>query len=53
MLRVEVPKDKKKLLQQIKALRHQISIDDSEMDKGIHMEALRILEEEFGGAKDE
>lgn len=48
MLRVEVPKDKKKLEQQIAALRHQISVDTNETDRKIHEEALRALEGKRG-----
>ena len=51
MLRVEVPKDKKKLEQQIAALRYQISIDTNETDRKIHEEALRTLEFELGGSE--
>lgn len=49
MLRVEAPKDKKKLEQQIAALQYQISIDANEADKKIHEEALRVLEGKWGG----
>ena len=48
MLKVEVPKDKKKLEQQIAALRYQISIDTNETDRKIHEEALWVLEKERG-----
>ncbi len=48
MLRVEVPKDKKKLEQQIAALKYQVSIDTNEMDRKIHEEALRVLEGKRG-----
>lgn len=48
MLKVEVPKDRKKLEQQIAALRYQISIDTNETDRKIHKEALRVLEGKRG-----
>lgn len=44
MLKVEIPKDRKKLEHQIEALRYQISVDTNEEDKRIHEEALRSLE---------
>lgn len=50
MLRVEVPKDKNKLEQQIASLKYQISVDANETDRKIHEEALRALEEARGGA---
>lgn len=49
MLKVEIPKDRKKLLQQIEALRYQITVDVNEEDKRIHEEALRALETELEG----
>lgn len=51
MLRVEVPKDKKKLEQQIAALRYQISIDTNETDRKIHEEALKALEKKLEGVQ--
>ncbi len=44
MLKVQIPKDRKKLGQQIEALRYQISVDTNEEDKRIHEEALLALE---------
>ena len=51
MLIVEVPKDKKKLEQQIAALQNQISIDENETDRKIHEEALQALEGKRGVQK--
>ncbi len=50
MLRVEIPKDRKKLEQQIAVLKYQISVDTNETDRKIHEEALQTLEEAKGGA---
>lgn len=44
MLKVQIPKDSRKLNQQIEALRYQISVDSNEEDKRIHEEALQTLE---------
>ena len=50
MLKVEVPKDKKKIKQQIAALKYQISIDTNETDRKIHGDALRVLEKTLSGS---
>lgn len=50
MLKVEVPKDKMKLEQQIEALKYLISVDTNDTDRKIHKEALLALEAEKGGA---
>lgn len=47
MLRVESPKDRKKLEQQIAALKYQISADTNETDREIHEYALRELEKAY------
>ncbi len=44
MLKVQIPKDHRRLEQQIEALRYQISVDTNEEDKRIHEEALLALE---------
>lgn len=49
MLKVEIPKDRNKLKQQIEALRYQILVDTNEEDKRIHAEALLALEEAMEG----
>lgn len=53
MLRVEIPKGRKKLQQQIEALKYQISVDTNETDKRIHTEALAALEKGLEVLKDE
>ncbi len=45
MLNVTIPKDRKKLEQQINALIWQISRDENEQDREIHQKALSALEE--------
>lgn len=45
MLRVIVPKDKDKLLRQIKALEYTIKHDTREKDKQIHISALQTLKD--------
>lgn len=47
MLKIEIPKDRKKLEQQISALRYQISIDTNEKDRKIHKESLLEMEQEW------
>ena len=49
MLRVEIPKNKKKLEQQIAALKYQIFVDTNDTDRKIHEEALQVLEKELEG----
>lgn len=49
MLKVEIPKDRNKLKQQIEALRYQISVDSNEKDKQIHEKALLTLEAAMEG----
>lgn len=49
MLKVEIPKDRKKLEQQIEALRYQLSVDTNEEDKRIHEEALLAFEAAMEG----
>lgn len=51
MLKVEIPKDRNKLKQQIEALRYQILVDTNEEDKRIHESALRSLEAAMEGGK--
>ena len=43
--KVQIPKDKAKIKQQIKALKYQITQDTREEDKRIHEQALKDLEE--------
>lgn len=45
MLRVEIPKDKIKIINQIAALEYTIKNDTNEKDKGIHAGALEDLKE--------
>ena len=42
---IQIPKDKAKMKQQIKALEYQITQDTREEDKVIHKQALKDLEE--------
>ncbi len=49
MLRVVIPKDKKKIEQQIAALKYQISIETNEKDKKIFQDTLKELEKAIGG----
>ncbi len=50
MLRVIIPKDKKKIEQQITALKYQISIEKNEKDKEIFQNTLKELKKAIGGA---
>lgn len=43
--KVQVPKDKAKIKQQIEALKYQLTQDTREEDKRIHEQALKDLEE--------
>ena len=47
--KVEIPKDKDKLLKQIQALEWQIEQDTNPKDKVIHQEALKDLKKGFKG----
>lgn len=47
MLRVEIPKDKKKLMQQIKALEYVSKNDTNKKDIEIHRKALKELQEQL------
>ena len=42
---IQIPKDKNKIKQQIKALKYQLTQDTREEDKKIHQQALNDLEE--------
>ena len=42
---IQIPKDKAKMKQQIKALKYQLTQDIREEDKVIHKQALKDLEE--------
>ena len=42
---IQIPKDKNKIKQQIKALKYQLTQDIREEDKVIHKQALKDLEE--------
>jgi hypothetical protein len=44
MLKVEIPKNKEKLIKQIEALKYQLTQDTREMDRKIHKEALEDSE---------
>lgn len=49
ILKVEIPKDKNKLLKQIQALEWQIKQDTDPKDKVIHQEALKDLKTALRG----
>lgn len=45
--KVQIPKDKSKIKQQINALKYQLTQDTREDDKKIHEQALKDLEEAY------
>ena len=48
-MKVEIPKDKERIKQQIQALEWQIEQDTNEKDKAIHQEALKDLQAALKG----
>ncbi|AQS09651.1 hypothetical protein CLOBY_17820 [Clostridium saccharobutylicum] len=47
MLKIEIPKSKEKIKGQIEALKYQLTQDSRNIDKQIHEQALKRLEEAF------
>ncbi|OOM14254.1 hypothetical protein [Clostridium saccharobutylicum] len=44
MLEIEIPNSEEKIIKYIKALKYQLIQDKRELDKQIHLEALKCLE---------